>query len=113
LVDCKKILAGQAVGFSSPLRGFERSLSLELRCNGWDGGFLAHLHSPWGYDEPEILRYSNRQFAPIGADARWGERRLATDAAHPAASDEVKALRPQGMMISAGFEPSLLFKKML
>ena len=26
----------------------------------WGGGFLAHLHSPWGYDEPEILRYSNR-----------------------------------------------------
>jgi hypothetical protein len=37
--------------------------------NGWSGGFLAHLHSPWGYDEPEILRYSNRQFGPIGADA--------------------------------------------
>jgi len=36
---------------------------------GWDGGFLAPLHSPWGYDEPEILRYSNRQFGPIGADA--------------------------------------------
>jgi hypothetical protein len=36
---------------------------------GWDGGFLAHLHPPWGYDEPEILRYSNRQFGPIGADA--------------------------------------------
>jgi hypothetical protein len=33
------------------------------------GGFLAHLHSPWGYDEPEILRYSNRHFGPIGADA--------------------------------------------
>ena len=36
---------------------------------GWGGGFLAHLHSPWGYDEPEILRYSNRHFGPIGADA--------------------------------------------
>ena len=35
---------------------------------GRDGGFLAHLHSHWGYDEPEILRYSNRQFGPIGAD---------------------------------------------
>jgi hypothetical protein len=23
------------------------------------GGILAHLHSPWGYDELEILRYSN------------------------------------------------------
>ena len=33
-------------------------------------GFLAHLHSPWGYDEPEILRASNRQYGPIGADAR-------------------------------------------
>ncbi len=39
---------------------------------GWDGGFLAHVHSPWGYDEPEILRYSNRQFGPIGADAGQG-----------------------------------------
>jgi len=29
----------------------------------------AHLDTPWSYDEPEILRYSNRQFAPIGADA--------------------------------------------
>ena len=36
---------------------------------GWGGGFLAHLHSPWGYDEPEMLCHSNRQFAPIGADA--------------------------------------------
>ena len=24
---------------------------------------------PWGVAEPEILRYSNRQFGPIGADA--------------------------------------------
>ena len=38
----------------------------------WGGEFLAHLHSPWGYDEPEILRYSNRQFGPIGADAGQG-----------------------------------------
>ena len=22
---------------------------------GWGAGFLAHPHSPWGYDEPEIL----------------------------------------------------------
>jgi hypothetical protein len=36
---------------------------------GWAGEFLAYLNSPWGYDEPEILRYSNRQFGPIGADA--------------------------------------------
>jgi hypothetical protein len=36
---------------------------------GWGGGFLAYFHSPWGYDEPEILRHSNRQFGPIGADA--------------------------------------------
>ena len=36
---------------------------------GWGREFLAHLHSPWGYDEPEILRYSNRQLGPIGADA--------------------------------------------
>jgi L-gulonate 3-dehydrogenase len=40
---------------------------------GWDGGFLAHLHSPWGYDEPEILHYSNRQFGPTGADAGHAE----------------------------------------
>ncbi len=37
--------------------------------HGRGGGFLAHLHSPWGYDEPEILRASNRHFGPIGADA--------------------------------------------
>jgi hypothetical protein len=36
---------------------------------GRGGGFLANLHSPWGYDEPEILRASNRHFGPIGADA--------------------------------------------
>jgi hypothetical protein len=36
---------------------------------GRGGEFVAHLHSPWGYDEPEILRYSNRQFGPKGADA--------------------------------------------
>jgi hypothetical protein len=35
---------------------------------GWASGFLAHLHSPWGYDEPEILRYSNRQFGHLGAE---------------------------------------------
>jgi hypothetical protein len=29
--------------------------------------------TPWGYDEPEILRYSNRQFGPIGADAGQAE----------------------------------------
>jgi hypothetical protein len=39
---------------------------------GGGGGFLAYLHPPWGYDEPEILRYSNRQFGLIGADAgQW------------------------------------------
>ena len=36
-------------------------------------GFLelvaGHLRSPWRSDEPEILRYSIRQFGPIGADA--------------------------------------------
>jgi hypothetical protein len=48
---------------------------------GWDGGFLAHLHSPWGYDEPEILRYSNRQFGPIGADA--GQPQSAACLLHP------------------------------
>jgi len=35
----------------------------------WGGEFLAHIHSPWGYDEPEILSYQIRQFSPIGADA--------------------------------------------
>ena len=34
----------------------------------WGGGFLAHFHSRCGYDEPEILRYANRQFGHIGAD---------------------------------------------
>jgi len=29
----------------------------------------AHLRFLWCYDEPEILRCSNRQFGPIGADA--------------------------------------------
>ena len=24
------------------------------------------LHSPWGYDDPEFLRYSNRQFGSLG-----------------------------------------------
>jgi hypothetical protein len=43
---------------------------------GWDGGLLAHPHSPWGYNEPEILRHSNRQFSHIGADA--GQARTAT-----------------------------------
>lgn len=84
-------------------------MSLELGGNGWGRGFLAHFHPPWGYDEPELLRFSNRQFGPIGADAGRGERRLATDAAQPAASDEVKALRLQSLMISAGLEPSVLF----
>ena len=32
--------------------------------------FLAHLHFSSGYDEPEFLRYSNRQFGLIGPDAR-------------------------------------------
>jgi hypothetical protein len=36
---------------------------------GWGGGFLAHLHSPGGYDEPAILRYSIRQFGLTCADA--------------------------------------------
>ena len=36
---------------------------------GWGGGFLAHLHSAWGYNEPEIHSTSNHQFGPIGADA--------------------------------------------
>jgi hypothetical protein len=40
--------------------------------------FLAYLHSAWAYDEPEILRNSNRQFGPTGADA--GQR--FTDPAH-------------------------------
>jgi hypothetical protein len=35
---------------------------------GWGGGFLTHLDSPRGYDEPEFLRYSNCQFRLMGAD---------------------------------------------
>jgi hypothetical protein len=31
------------------------------------------FHSPWGYDEPDILSYSNRQFGPIGANAGQAE----------------------------------------
>ena len=31
-------------------------------------GFLAYLHSAWGYKEPEIRGASNRHFGPIGAD---------------------------------------------
>lgn len=34
----------------------------------WGGGFLAHFHSRWGYDESEILRYSNRQSGTVSAD---------------------------------------------
>ena len=30
---------------------------------------MAHPHSSWRYDEPEIIRYSSRQFGPLGADA--------------------------------------------
>ena len=53
------------------------------------------LHFPWGYDEPEILRYSNRHFSPIGADAghrsahcqgRYQQRANHTEFAHPLTS---------------------------
>ncbi len=30
---------------------------------------IKHFHASLWYDEPEILRYSNRQFGLIGADA--------------------------------------------
>jgi hypothetical protein len=33
------------------------------------GGFLSHRQSPWAYNELESLRYSNRPFGLIGADA--------------------------------------------
>jgi len=33
------------------------------------GEFLAHRHPKESEDEPEILRYSSRQFGRIGADA--------------------------------------------
>ena len=33
---------------------------------GQASGFLARLHSPGGYDGPEILRYLNRQFGLMG-----------------------------------------------
>jgi hypothetical protein len=42
------------------------------RLGGGGGGFLAHLHSPGGYDEPEILRYSTTPFRLMGADAEHG-----------------------------------------
>src|SRR5580698_8457536 len=37
-------------------------------------GFLSHLRSLKGYDEPEILPYSTRRNCLIGADAGHGER---------------------------------------
>jgi hypothetical protein len=50
-------------------RGEYRAPAFRL-APAWAGRrILAHLHSPRGYDEPEILRYSNRQFGLIGADA--------------------------------------------
>ena len=36
--------------------------------HGWGGGWLAHRRSPWGYDEPEIIHYSNSEFGLIVAD---------------------------------------------
>ena len=36
---------------------------------GCGGGFLVHLHSPRGYNEPEFLHYSQRHFGHIGVDA--------------------------------------------
>jgi hypothetical protein len=44
------------------------SFSVGTRAGG-GGGFLTYFHSPWGCDEPEILRTSNHQIGPIGADA--------------------------------------------
>jgi hypothetical protein len=45
---------------------------------GGGGGFLAHLHSPRGYDEPEILRSSTTPVCLKGADVGhlWAERLL-------------------------------------
>jgi hypothetical protein len=56
------LLAGGAAVIADQLSGWHP--------RGWDGGFLAHLHSPWGYDEPEFLRYSNRQLGPLRTDDR-------------------------------------------
>jgi len=53
-------------GVRMPLSDMRSFLELEA----------GHLHCPWGYDEPEIPRYSNRQFGPIGADAGHAERLL-------------------------------------
>jgi len=44
---------------------------------GQASGFLAHLHSLWGYDEPEILHYSNSEFGRLGADAGQAKQRAA------------------------------------
>jgi DNA-binding transcriptional regulator YiaG len=55
---------------------------------------LDHLHSPWGYGEPEILRYSNRQFGPIGADdGQHDVDALCLTPVEPFSAEEIRALR--------------------
>jgi hypothetical protein len=71
---------------------------------GWASGFLVHLHSPWGYDEPEILRYSNRQFGLIGADAGQAERnRRAIWGAMNAPGEDAAFSRDSLPLASRGF----------
>src|ERR1700724_2049511 len=49
-------------------------------------GFLSHLRSLKGYDEPEILPSSTRPICLIGADAGRSERFI--EAAHKLGCDE-------------------------
>jgi len=46
-------------------------------------GILTHPHSAWGYNEPEILRTSNHQFGPIGANGGHGLTSGASAALRP------------------------------
>jgi hypothetical protein len=73
-----------------------------LHTSGWDGGFLAHLHSPWGYDEPEILRYLNRQFGPIGADTGQAAPSTAASTLINAPSGRAISIKPVGEIANAG-----------
>jgi hypothetical protein len=60
LVLGRVVLPGHAADVAHQLLG--------RRLGGGGEGFLAHLHSPRGYDEPEILRSSTTPFRLKGAD---------------------------------------------
>jgi hypothetical protein len=71
---------------------------------GWDGGFLLPLHSPWGYDEREILGYSNRQFGLMGADTGQHSPTVAVPknpepfAKHTLSNSIIENFRPLGRL---------------